>query len=859
MIILLQLLVLLVFLSWVAAWIKPVWLRLLFIIAAAFVIGLEVSSVYLTGQLVDDRFLKHTSINHLLEFGFQFKTEMMMFVGGWIALLLSMYLLARLIHKLRINRYIQVLTLGCLLLLMALPNGILPPLWQSLQIAQADSEDLNQALADLGIEPKSYIKPHQVKATAGKNIIVISLESIEYGFLQEPLNQLTPNLTALSKQWTYFNNMPPITGSDWTAGSLYTHQTGLPALFNQQHFNNNNLFQNSQDFQLTSLNHVLKTAGYQTKYLIGKPEFAGILSILNTLGIEVVSEQNSLGRYPKSQPGLHDKDLFNEAKLQIAAMQENDEKPFALFMSTINTHFPNGIMDERMRGLVAKNDNPLKFLVSATDYLLHDFIQYLAQQKLLDNTVVYIFPDHTLMGNTGEINQTLKQQPRRLYLLSSADKTAFSRQTEEAIFQIDLPQLILEGAEVVTNAKFLTDFITNRQTPDFIQQNSLKIAAVNNAALSRKQFNQGLAVTFSDQQLNIKSQDQSLSTPIRFFNPTEVYQVVFNANMVPLQHQQITLNEAFVNDHIDPRLKLMYLHTYLQNDGISKSTLSNRHGIELTKTGDSIQFTTAEITDLVQQVEIQHAKLKQHKTVPLRQFSTDQQRFIAHAGGAIDGYKYTNSLEALKHNYQQGFRLFELDIQQTADGHFVAVHDWPQWQKQTKFQGELPPTHEIFMQLPILQTYTALDVPAINAWFAQHEDAILVTDKVNLPAEFAAQFTDNSRLMMELFTWNAVKAANKLSLLAVIPTGDLLYKIPGNKLTYLQSLGIKYLATSRRWADSNPNLLRQLNLADIKIFAFHIGFDEGKDEQYVACHERSYFYGLYADQWNFKAPKDCQK
>ncbi len=56
----------------------------------------------------------------------------------------------------------------------------------------------------------------------------------------------------------------------------------------------------------------------------------------------------------------------------------------------------------------------------------------------------------------------------------------------------------------------------------------------------------------------------------------------------------------------------------------------------------------------------------------------DINRFIAHAGGEIDGHTYTNSLEALNLNYKKGFRLFELDIHETSDHKYVAVHDWKQ-------------------------------------------------------------------------------------------------------------------------------------------------------------------------------------
>jgi hypothetical protein len=42
--------------------------------------------------------------------------------------------------------------------------------------------------------------------------------------------------------------------------------------------------------------------------------------------------------------------------------------------------------------------------------------------------------------------------------------------------------------------------------------------------------------------------------------------------------------------------------------------------------------------------------------------------FIAHAGGAIGHYTYTNSLEALNSNYEKGFRFFEIDLSWTSDG-----------------------------------------------------------------------------------------------------------------------------------------------------------------------------------------------
>lgn len=50
--------------------------------------------------------------------------------------------------------------------------------------------------------------------------------------------------------------------------------------------------------------------------------------------------------------------------------------------------------------------------------------------------------------------------------------------------------------------------------------------------------------------------------------------------------------------------------------------------------------------------------------------------YIAHAGGCIDGYLYTNSLEAVQQSLTFGVRNIELDLCLTNDNQIVAAHDW---------------------------------------------------------------------------------------------------------------------------------------------------------------------------------------
>lgn len=55
------------------------------------------------------------------------------------------------------------------------------------------------------------------------------------------------------------------------------------------------------------------------------------------------------------------------------------------------------------------------------------------------------------------------------------------------------------------------------------------------------------------------------------------------------------------------------------------------------------------------------------------------QKYIMHAGGTIGKDYYTNSYEAIKQNYKQGNRIFEIDLNFTSDNHLVLVHGWTEY------------------------------------------------------------------------------------------------------------------------------------------------------------------------------------
>lgn len=104
-------------------------------------------------------------------------------------------------------------------------------------------------------------------------------------------------------------------------------------------------------------------------------------------------------------------------------------------------------------------------------------------------------------------------------------------------------------------------------------------------------------------------------------------------------------------------------------------------------------------------------------------------RLIAHAGGAVEGATYSNSLQALNSNYQLGHRWFELDFSFTSDRHLVLIHDWDKTYARL-FQGEAGavPTREEFMHRTMINGWQQLDLPGLLAWMREHPDALVITD-----------------------------------------------------------------------------------------------------------------------------------
>jgi len=918
-------------------------------------IVLEVSSLFIGGSLIDYKFYVH----------FNFRDMMAMkslFAMQTVSLLIALVILSILIQWLgkkiiKLSWYPKKLyRFGFMVgaaIILSLNGGIINNIVSIIRIVNATDLNFEAALSNL--EMDSYVTSDKVVGETGKNIIVISLESYESGYLSDGMAHLTPNMRSLTSSWNYYD-MVQTSGSGWTSASLYTYLTGLPSFFQG---NGNLAFQNSQYSHITGISHVLKSAGYDLTYLVGNADFAGTEDLLNAFQITNVIDYKKLkDKYETNKSwGIHDKDLFEEAKLEISEKKEK-EKPFAMFLSTISTHNPNGVYDERMEELVQSQNTDLEFMAASVDFLVGDFIDFLETEGMLTNTTVYIFPDHLKMGDGSMFNNTGE---RGLFLLTNASNNDLNFISNN-IYQIDLPKIILEGAAVDNNARFLTSYIEGDKE-EFIRDNSAQIASLNSSGLVRDgfwtenlkielNFSGDLEIDFDNNEVTVSSDTaKNLISTLTFTDEMRFKGIEYNSKESPRSKSpEITLS-LYKKDGI--------LFSYLQKDGktpllksdkkkveftlddieiISKLHLKKESSLFIEEANELIMVNSSseksyiqhltnipyDITEAILEIEYStigeakpfvilygqpynsstialHDQLSNstEKTtiqIPFKKFvqkpalvfrnwskkgsftitkykilgsgydngtklpqkskhideySSDKNRFIAHGGGAIGGLTYTNSLEALNNSYEKGFRLFELDIIKTSDGKYVAGHDWSHWSKITGFEGNVPVSEREFLKHKIYKKFTPLNMKLINDWFQSHSDALLVTDKVNEPKQFAQLFVDKTRLMMELFSLEAVKEGLALGIKSAMPSENVVNGLGKDKVAALKALGVKHIAVSRRFIAPNIELMEQLKDNDIKVYVFHVNFEKGKDENYVVNYEMDYIYGMYADKWSF--------
>lgn len=222
---------------------------------------------------------------------------------------------------------------------------------------------------------------------------------------------------------------------------------------------------------------------------------------------------------------------------------------------------------------------------------------------------------------------------------------------------------------------------------------------------------------------------------------------------------------------------------------------------------------------------------------------------IAHAGGGINGLKYTNSLEAMEQSIEHGFKMIELDLLISSDGRIVAVHDWKSFHEMTNSNNTGSISYKEFESKIIYDKYKTLNIStAIDV--LDENDVVLVTDKIKNLALLSKYIINKDKSIIEVFSIDKYNEAielgfNNVALNIDLNTLFILEWIDLNKIravTYrgdnLGSLGSEYkkaIELSNMGVSSMIYSTNDLDLDGIKAsgignFALYVDFVLPSDE-----------------------------
>ena len=147
--------------------------------------------------------------------------------------------------------------------------------------------------------------------------------------------------------------------------------------------------------------------------------------------------------------------------------------------------------------------------------------------------------------------------------------------------------------------------------------------------------------------------------------------------------------------------------------------------------------------------------------IPIK--ASEKKNLIAHAGGEIDSYIYTNSYEAVMKSIKNGYKYIEIDLRKTTDNIIVGIHSWADLENILK--KTTPNKQKEFFKNKILsQNFTYKDIQELNKYlnfkiideflieeiFSNDESLILVTDKIQDYKKLANTFTFHDRIIIEV-------------------------------------------------------------------------------------------------------------
>lgn len=273
-------------------------------------------------------------------------------------------------------------------------------------------EDINALPEHSEFYQKEYINPDSAKIIFNKkqNLILIFLESMEYNYQDSanggnlPIN-LIPEITDYIKnEQSFIPGGSPAFGMGWTMADAVAKTCGIPLTFPSSITNQ---FTPLESFLpgVTCLTDILAKEGYNLVVTKGANlKFSGMDSFLKThsnpsaFGLLNYTKDKRVNEKTTNEWGVRDSLHYEIVKEHINRLEEK-EKPWGLWMFTVDTHTPYGFLDptcSKPNGTPENEQFP--YVVKCSSHQLDNFIKWARTQKWYTNTTIAVMGDHASMA-----------------------------------------------------------------------------------------------------------------------------------------------------------------------------------------------------------------------------------------------------------------------------------------------------------------------------------------------------------------------------------------------------------------------------------------------------------------------------
>ena len=257
-----------------------------------------------------------------------------------------------------------------------------------------------------------YVFPDSVSITfpqKKKNLIYVMMESMEVNF-----KDFIPEINQMSiDNISFFPGGVDVAMTGWTMAAQVAKLCAIPLNLPYGLENSDEIYSFLPNAKC--LTDVLAENEYNQVYVHGSDgSFSSKRFFWNQHGVR---EFHDFPFYKKNKLvsekkeifwGVTDKTLYSLVQKELDKLTKDTAKPFALYMMTVDTHFPDGYLSDGC-ALSKQESSQFPSVLRCSSKMLNSFLQWVKEQNWYDNTVIVVVGDHTWSTFTDLLNIPKKE------------------------------------------------------------------------------------------------------------------------------------------------------------------------------------------------------------------------------------------------------------------------------------------------------------------------------------------------------------------------------------------------------------------------------------------------------------------